>query len=85
MQGKTHQHAALKDEVIGIAKEIGAMSAFKLLVIDTENTSVSTCMSNEVAFAAGRWLHYIPKASANAMKQVNVEADASLEPAKSDS
>ena len=32
---KKAERIALKDEVIGIAKQIGAMSQFKLLVIDT--------------------------------------------------
>ena len=32
---KKAERLALKDEVIGIAKQIGAMSQFKLLVIDT--------------------------------------------------
>lgn len=33
---KKDQRTALKDEVIGIAKQIGAMSNFKLLVIGKE-------------------------------------------------
>lgn len=75
---KKEQRTALKDEVIGVAKQIGALSTFKLLVIDTENKFVSTGMAKEIATAAGGRYHYIPKASADAMKQVAVDAVASL-------
>ena len=75
---KKEQRTKLKDEVIGIAKQIGSMSAFKLLVIDTENKFVSTGVAKDIANAAGGRYHYIPKASADAMKQVTVEAVASL-------
>ncbi len=75
---KKEQRTKLKDEVIGIAKQIGSMSAFKLLVIDTENKFVSTGVAKEIANAAGGRYHYIPKASADAMKQVTVDAVASL-------
>ena len=54
------------------------MSQFKLLVIDTENKFVSTGVAKEIANAAGGRYHYIPKASADAMKQVTSEAVASL-------
>jgi magnesium chelatase subunit D len=43
----------LKDEIITIAKQIGSMPAFKLLVIDTENKFVSTGVAKEIASAAG--------------------------------
>jgi magnesium chelatase subunit D len=69
---------ALKDEVINVAKQIGAMGSFKLLVIDTENKFVSTGVAKEIASAAGGRYHYIPKASASAMAQVTSEAMASL-------
>lgn len=39
---KKEARTKLKDEIITIAKQIGSMSAFKLLVIDTENKFVST-------------------------------------------
>lgn len=75
---KKEQRTKLKDEVIGIAKQIGSMAAFKLLVIDTENKFVSTGVAKDIANAAGGRYHYIPKASADAMKRVTVEAVASL-------
>lgn len=75
---KKEERIKLKEEVITIAKQIGAMSAFKLLVIDTENKFVSTGMAKEIAEAAGGRYHYIPKASADAMKRVTSEAVASL-------
>jgi magnesium chelatase subunit D len=75
---KKEDRQFLKDEVIGIAKQLGSMPAFKLLVIDTENKFVSTGMAKEIADAAGGRYHYIPKASAGAMKSVTVQAVASL-------
>ena len=75
---KKQARTALKDEVITIAKQIGAMSQFKLLVIDTENKFVSTGVAKEIATAANGRYHYIPKASASAMSQVAAEAVASL-------
>lgn len=75
---KKEMRTKLKDEVITIAKQIGAMSNIRLLVIDTENKFVSTGMAKEIAEAAGGRYHYIPKASADAMKRVTVEAVASL-------
>ena len=75
---KKEERTALKDEVIGIAKQIGAMSNFKLLVIDTENKFVSTGVAKEIANAAGGRYHYIPKASADMMRSVTVDAVASL-------
>ena len=75
---KKEERVALKDEVIGIAKQIGAMGNFKLLVIDTENKFVSTGVAKDIANAAGGRYHYIPKASADAMRSVTSEAVASL-------
>lgn len=75
---KKEQRTKLKDEVITIARQIGAMPNFKLLVIDTENKFVSTGVAKEIATAAGGRYHYIPKASADAMKRVTVDAVASL-------
>lgn len=75
---KKEMRTKLKDEVITIAKQIGSMSNFKLLVIDTENKFVSTGVAKEIANAAGGRYHYIPKASADAMKRVTVDAVASL-------
>jgi len=75
---KKEQRQKLKDEVMDLAKQIGAMNNFKLLVIDTENKFVSTGMAKEIAEAAGGRYHFIPKASADAMKQVTVDAVASL-------
>ena len=75
---KKEQRTQLKDEVIGLAKQIGSMGQFKLLVIDTENKFVSTGVAKEIANAAGGRYHYIPKASADAMRQVTSDAVASL-------
>ena len=75
---KKEQRTKRKDEVLTIAKQIGAMPNIKLLVIDTENKFVSTGVAKDIANAAGGRYHYIPKASADAMKRVTVEAVASL-------
>lgn len=75
---KKEQRQKLKDEVLGVARQIADLSAFKLLVIDTENKFVSTGMAKEIAQAANGKYHFIPKASADAMKQVTVEAVQSL-------
>jgi len=50
---KKEQRTFLKDEVLGIARQIGSMPTFKLLVIDTENKFVSTGVAKEIAEAAG--------------------------------
>jgi len=75
---KKEQRVQLKEEVMTIAKQIREMQTFKLLVIDTENKFVSTGMAKEIADAAGGRYHFIPKASADAMKRVTVDAVASL-------
>ena len=75
---KKEQRTALKEEVLTIAKQIGSMKQFNLLVIDTENKFVSTGVAKEIAEAAGGRYHYIPKASADAIGQVASEAIASL-------
>jgi magnesium chelatase subunit D len=75
---KKEMRQSLKDEVLQIAGQIREMPQFKLLVIDTENKFVSTGMAKEIAEVAGGRYHYIPKASADAMKQVTSEAVASL-------
>eukprot|EP00595_Chromulina_sp_UTEXLB2642_P000509 CAMPEP_0196761972 /NCGR_PEP_ID=MMETSP1095-20130614/1296_1 /TAXON_ID=96789 ORGANISM="Chromulina nebulosa, Strain UTEXLB2642" /NCGR_SAMPLE_ID=MMETSP1095 /ASSEMBLY_ACC=CAM_ASM_000446 /LENGTH=834 /DNA_ID=CAMNT_0042112145 /DNA_START=82 /DNA_END=2586 /DNA_ORIENTATION=+ len=79
---KKQNREALKEEVLTVAKQIGSMSAFKLLVVDTENKFVSTGFGKEIAQAAGGKYHYIPKASADAMKRVTVDAVASLKSQK---
>ena len=50
---KKEQRAKLKDEVLTIARQIGAMPNIKLLVIDTENKFVSTGVAKDIANAAG--------------------------------
>jgi magnesium chelatase subunit D len=75
---KKEQRQQLKDEVLACARQMAELPNFKLLVIDTENKFVSTGMAKEIAQAANGRYHFIPKASAQAMKQVTVEAVASL-------
>lgn len=47
---KKEQRTKLKDEIITIAKQIGEMGGFKLLVIDTENKFVSTVRPDSFFF-----------------------------------
>jgi magnesium chelatase subunit D len=75
---KKENREFLKNEVMSVAAMISAMPNIKLLVIDTENKFVSTGMAKEIAQVAGGRYHYIPKASADAMKQVTSQAVASL-------
>jgi magnesium chelatase subunit D len=75
---KREQRARLKDEVLALARQIGTMRAFKLLVIDTENKFVGTGLAKGIAEAVGGRYHFIPQASASAVKQVAVEAVNSL-------
>lgn len=75
---KKEKREALKDEVLSLARQIGEIPNINLLVIDTENKFVSTGMAKEIANAAGGKYHFIPKASADAMKQVTSEAVSSL-------
>lgn len=53
--------AELKEEVLNLAKQIGALSGFDLLLIDTENKFVSTGVAKEIASAAGGTYHLLPK------------------------
>eukprot|EP00173_Palmaria_palmata_P003039 Plantae.Rhodophyta-Palmaria_palmata.ctg3157.p2 GENE.Plantae.Rhodophyta-Palmaria_palmata.ctg3157~~Plantae.Rhodophyta-Palmaria_palmata.ctg3157.p2 ORF type:complete len:304 (-),score=67.75 Plantae.Rhodophyta-Palmaria_palmata.ctg3157:1320-2192(-) len=53
----------LKDEVLKLSRQIGALPGFSLLCIDTENKFVSTGVAKEIANAAGGSYHQLPKAS----------------------
>lgn len=55
--------ADLKEEVLNISKQIGALDGFSLLAIDTENKFVSTGVAKEIADAARGSYHSLPKAS----------------------
>ena len=60
----------LKDEVIATAKQLGSLTGFNLLCIDTENKFVSTGMTKEIAKNAGGKYHQITKASGDAIASV---------------
>lgn len=53
----------LKDEVLKLSRQIGALPGFSLLCIDTENKFVSTGVAKEIANAAGGSYHQLPKAT----------------------
>jgi magnesium chelatase subunit D len=75
---KKEARVALKEEVMTIAKQIGSMRNFNLLVIDTENKFVSTGVAKEIAEAAGGRYHFIPKASGDMIAQIASDAVVSL-------
>jgi magnesium chelatase subunit D len=62
--------ADLKEEVLTIAKRIGAMQGFQLLCIDTENKFVSTGVAREIANAAQGSYYCLPKATDEAVAGV---------------
>jgi len=64
----------LKEEVLASARQLGSMSGFSLVVLDTENKFVSTGMAKEIASAANGKYHYIPKASEAAIANVASQA-----------
>lgn len=64
----------LKDEVIAVAKKMGALPGFNLLCIDTENKFISTGVAKEIADAAGGKYHQIAKADGKAIASVTQNA-----------
>lgn len=64
----------LKDEVLACAKQMGALSGFNLLCIDTENKFISTGVSKDIADAALGRYHQIAKADAKALASVTNNA-----------
>lgn len=60
----------LKDEVIAVSKQLGALGGFNLLVVDTENKFVSTGMAKEISNAGGGKYHQITKADGAAIASV---------------
>ena len=60
--------------MIAVAKRIADMSAFKLLVIDSENKLVATGFAQQIALAGKGRYHYLPGASAKAMELTAKEA-----------
>jgi len=60
----------MKEEILALCKQIGALSGFSLLCIDTENQFVSTGFAKEMAKSAGGSYHYIPKATQEAVASV---------------
>ena len=60
----------LKDEVLACAKQMGALPAFNLLCIDTENKFISTGIAKDIANAAQGKYHQIAKADGKAIASV---------------
>jgi len=68
----------LKQEVLDMAKKIGALSKIKLLCIDTENKFVSTGIAKEIANAANGTYNYLPKATDSAVASLAGQAISSI-------
>lgn len=64
----------LKDEVIAVAKRMGAAPGFNLLCIDTENKFISTGIAKDIANAAQGKYHQIAKADGKAIASVTQTA-----------
>jgi len=64
----------LKEEVLAMAKKMGALPGFNLLCIDTENKFISTGVAKDIANAAGGNYHQIAKADGNAIASVTQNA-----------
>lgn len=64
----------LKEEVLAMAKKLGAATGFNLLCIDTENKFISTGLAKEIANAARGRYHQIAKADGSAIASVTNQA-----------
>ncbi|KAA8493540.1 Magnesium-chelatase subunit ChlD [Porphyridium purpureum] len=64
----------MKEEILTICRQVGALPGFHLLCIDTENQFVSTGVAKDMAKAARGNYHYIPKASQDAVTNVASKA-----------
>lgn len=60
----------LKEEVLNLARQIGALPGIDLLLIDTENKFVSTGVAKEIATAAQGTYHQLPKSTEAAIATV---------------
>jgi magnesium chelatase subunit D len=70
--------AALKEEVLAVARQMRGLSSFNFVVLDTENKFVSTGVAKELAEAAGGRYHYIPKADDASIAAVASQAISSF-------
>lgn len=59
--------------MIAVATRLSDMTAFKLLVIDTENKLVATGFAQQIAMAGKGRYHYLPGATAKAMEMTTKE------------
>jgi len=64
----------LKEEVLALAKKMGALKGFNLLCVDTENKFISTGLAKEIANAAMGKYHQIAKADGKAIAKVANQA-----------
>ncbi len=73
-EGKTAEEkptkGELKEEVLNLARQIGAVPGVDLLLIDTENKFVSTGVAKEIAAAANGSYHQLPKSTDAAIATV---------------
>eukprot|EP00871_Galdieria_phlegrea_P002013 jgi/Galph1/2812/GphlegSOOS_G1479.1 len=71
----------LKEEVLNLARKIGALEKISLLCIDTENKFVSTGFAKEIAKMANGTYHYLPKATDAAVANLAGEAISAIKTA----
>lgn len=62
--------AYLQDEVLALARQIGALADFDLLVIDTEDKFIHTGIGKELAQLAGGNYHHLDRADGRSIARV---------------
>jgi len=66
--------AALKEELIATARQLGSIPGFSLLMLDTENKFVSTGLAKDIADAANGRYFKLPKTTDAAVAQLTTGA-----------
>lgn len=66
--------AALKQELIDTAKQLGSIGGFSLLMLDTESKFVSTGLAKDIADAAGGRYFKLPKTNEAAVAELTASA-----------
>lgn len=70
--------AALKEELLATARQLGSIQGFSLLMLDTENKFISTGLAKEIADAAMGKYFKLPKTNEGAINELIQGATASM-------